>query len=136
MYNETQRWKKKKNISERLRYRKRDRRSMQLRKAETVPQQNKDTCYNQSFPQVFPEIFYKYSIASFPDRHAWDVHYETLRIGLRRIRNSLDESLTYFCACLSLMKLLLQGLMINEEFTCVCPHVCGCSAACLCLCHC
>lgn len=61
--------------------------------------------YNQSFPQVFPEIFYKYSISSFPDRHARDVHYETLRIGLRRIRNSLDVRAAYFCfCCLSLMK--------------------------------
>lgn len=89
-----------------------------------------------SFPQVFPEIFYKYSITSFPDRHAWDAHYETLRIGLRRIRNSLDETVTYFCRCLYLMKLLLEDWLniqwLDSSYVCVwytvytCfPHVLG-----------
>ncbi len=64
---------------------------MQLRKKEILPQKNKSICYNQSFPQVFPKKFYKYSITSFPDRHAWDVQYETLRVGLRGIRDSLEE---------------------------------------------
>lgn len=56
---------------------------------------------------VSPKYSRKYSI-NIPlpafETDTWDVHNETLRTGLRRIRQTVAASVTYFCRCLSLMK--------------------------------
>lgn len=78
---------------------------MQLRDAEIVPQKNKDF----ALTRVSLKYSQKYSI-NIPLPASQTVTtgmfiMKTLRIGLRGTRNTLAESLTYFCRCSSLMRL-------------------------------
>lgn len=78
---------------------------MQLWGAEIAPQKNKDFVLTR----VSPKYSQKYSI-NIPLPASQTVTtgmfiMKTLRIGLRGTRNTLAESLTYFCRCSSLMRL-------------------------------
>lgn len=82
---------------------------MQLRDAEIAPLKNKDFVLTR----VSPKYSQKYSI-NIPLPASQTVTsgkfiMKTLRIGLRGTRNTLAESITYFCRCSSLMKLQPQA---------------------------
>lgn len=93
---------------------------MQLRDAEIAPQKNKDFVLTR----VSPKYSQKYSI-NIPLPASQTVTtgmfiMKTLRIGLRGTRNTLAESLTYFCRCSSLMRLQPEAWRASSPSSCAC----------------
>lgn len=70
-------WTDRRRERQRLRWdTKRDRRRNATLRCRNCTSEEQRLCSNQSFPQVLPEIFYKYSITSLSDSHDGDVHNE------------------------------------------------------------
>lgn len=93
---------------------------MQLRDAEIAPQKNKDFVLTR----VSPKYSQKYSI-NIPLPASQTVTtgmliMKTLRIGLRGTRDTLAESLTYFCRCSSLMRLQPKAWRASSPSSCAC----------------
>lgn len=93
---------------------------IQLRDAEIAPQKNKDFVLTR----VSPKYSQKYSI-NIPLPASQTVTtgmfiMKTLRIGLRGTRNTLAESLTYFCRCSSLMRLQPEAWRASSPSSYVC----------------